>query len=124
MKALILLPGLTSVLLLTACSSEPDKSLLYPKRMMDSVFTEAYYNTMLNEKDTLPDSITNRQAAVNAELADLQKRLSKAESELSTINGTKSGLSESEKNQAAIDKIVEIENLKGQMDLLERMNNK
>lgn len=116
MKTNFLLLAFSAILLLTSCGSKPDPARMFPERMMDSLAIEAHESEMEEQGDT-----TRVKQAISTELTDLKQRLINAEKELEKLSETKLGMTKAEKEQALIDKVVEIENLKSQIDLLERM---
>lgn len=116
MQPIFLITALSAVVLLSSCGSKPDTSRMFPERMMDSLAIEAHESEMEEQSDT-----SRVKQAISTELTDLKQRLINVEKELEKLSETKLGMTKSEKEQALIDKVVEIENLKSQIDLLERM---
>lgn len=107
----------SAIILLSSCGSKPDPARMFPERMMDSLAIEAHESEMEEQGDT-----SRVKQAISTELTDLKRRLITAEKELEKLSETNLGMTKSEKEQALIDKVVEIENLKSQIELLERMN--
>lgn len=111
------LPLTLFAILLTACGSTIDPTPFYPDRVYDSLAIEAHEFELKMQDDTLP-----AKQAVNTELTDLRQRLAVAEKKLNEISEMKFGMTKSEKEQATIEIVAEIENLKSQIELLERIH--
>lgn len=120
-------PTLTSLLisffalLIASCGPTPDQMLQKYNREMDSITVADHLEDIQQEADTQQVPSSPNPEAVETELIDLNTRLDKAEHELAQLSESNPGLSKKELQQAIMDKTFEIETIKGQIALLEKM---
>lgn len=104
-----------------SCGPTPDQMLQKYNREMDSIAVADHLEDIQQEADTQQVPSSPNSEAVETELIDLNTRLDKAEHELAQLSEPNPGLSKKELQQAIIDKTFEIETIKGQIALLEKM---
>lgn len=108
-------------LLFGSCGPTPDQMLQKYNREMDSILVADHLEDIQQEADTQQVSSSPNHEAIETELIDLNTRLDKTEHELAQLSESNPGLSKKELQQAIMDKTFEIETIKGQIALLEKI---